>query len=207
GKACFDSIPAVKPKDVEGLVVGSVMPERTAFQSHISSLAAEALGIKPSALSARTEHMCASGTVAIRYAYAFIAAGLADHRELLLGRPVRGHVALGRERETGRRREPEGRLPLADDRDALAPVHVLADHRRRRGGDPRERGAGARADRQAGLDPGDGPGARRLPAHLAPRRLLPLARARARGPGRVPDGRHRSARGGPRRGARLLRDG
>src|SRR6185503_1926089 len=37
GKACFDSVPAVKPKDVDGLVVGSVMPERTAFQSHISS--------------------------------------------------------------------------------------------------------------------------------------------------------------------------
>ena len=78
GKACFDSVAGVSPKDVEGLVVGSVMPERTAFQSHISSLAAEALGIKPSALSARTEHMCASGTVGIRYAYAFIAAGLAD---------------------------------------------------------------------------------------------------------------------------------
>jgi acetyl-CoA C-acetyltransferase len=78
GKACFDSIPGLKPKDIEGLVVGSVMPERTAFQSHISSLAAEALGIRPRALSARTEHMCASGTVGIRYAYAFIAAGLAD---------------------------------------------------------------------------------------------------------------------------------
>src|SRR5881394_66512 len=78
GKACFDSLPVVKPKDVEGLVVGSVLPERTAFQSHISSMAAEALGIRPSALSARTEHMCASGTVGIRYAYAFIAAGLAD---------------------------------------------------------------------------------------------------------------------------------
>src|SRR5437762_4251389 len=78
GKACFDSVPGVKPRDLEGLVVGSVMPERTAFQSHIASLAAEALGIKPSALSARTEHMCASGTVGIRYAYAFIAAGLAD---------------------------------------------------------------------------------------------------------------------------------
>jgi acetyl-CoA C-acetyltransferase len=78
GKACFDSVPALRPKDLEGLVVGSVMPERTAFQSHISSLAAEALGIRPSALSARTEHMCASGTVGIRYAYAFIAAGLAD---------------------------------------------------------------------------------------------------------------------------------
>src|SRR5262249_16770043 len=78
GKACFDSVPAVKPRDVEGLVVGSVMPERTAFQSHISSMAAEALAIRPSALSARTEHMCASGTVGIRYAYAFIAAGLAN---------------------------------------------------------------------------------------------------------------------------------
>src|SRR5499425_3910217 len=78
GKACFDSVPSVKPRDVEGLVVGSVMPERTAFQSHISSMAAEALAIRPSALSARNEHMCASGTVGIRYAYAFIAAGLAD---------------------------------------------------------------------------------------------------------------------------------
>lgn len=78
GKACFDSAPALKPRDLDGLVVGSVMPERTAFQSHIASLAAEALGIRPSTLSARTEHMCASGTVGIRYAYAFIAAGLAD---------------------------------------------------------------------------------------------------------------------------------
>jgi len=78
GKACFDSVPGVRAKDLEGIVVGSVMPERTAFQSHIASLAAEALGIRPSALSARTEHMCASGTVGIRYAYAFIAAGLAD---------------------------------------------------------------------------------------------------------------------------------
>ena len=78
GKACFDSAPGLKPRDLDGLVVWSVMPERTAFQSHISSLAAEALGIRPSTLSARTEHMCASGTVGIRYAYAFIAAGLAD---------------------------------------------------------------------------------------------------------------------------------
>jgi acetyl-CoA C-acetyltransferase len=78
GKACLDSIPALEPVELQGLVVGSVMPERTAFQSNISSLAAEALGIKPDRLSARTEHMCASGTVGIRYAYAFIAAGLAD---------------------------------------------------------------------------------------------------------------------------------
>src|SRR6266404_3263090 len=90
GKACFDSIPAVKPRDLEGLVVGSVMPERTAFQSHIASMAAEALGIRPTALSARTEHMCASGTVGIRYAYAFIAAGLAD---LVMALGAQRHMA------------------------------------------------------------------------------------------------------------------
>jgi acetyl-CoA C-acetyltransferase len=78
GKACFDSAPGLSPRDLDGLVVGSVMPERTAFQSHVSSLVAEALGIRPRTLSARTEHMCASGTVGIRYAYAFIAAGLAE---------------------------------------------------------------------------------------------------------------------------------
>ena len=102
GKACFDSVPAVKPADLEGLVVGSVMPERTVFQSHISSLAAEALGIKPSRLSARTEHMCASGTVGIRYAYAFIAAGLADLvmvlgvEKLNVPAPEEGWTASGR---------------------------------------------------------------------------------------------------------------
>src|SRR5436189_5031529 len=72
GKACFDSIPAVMPKDAEGLVVGSVMPERTAFQSHIASLASEARGIKPTAPSSRTEHMAASASGGIRYGYAFL---------------------------------------------------------------------------------------------------------------------------------------
>ena len=98
GKACFDSVPGVKPKDLDGLVVGSVMPERTAFQSHISSMVAEALGIRPSTLSARTEHMCASGTVGIRYAYAFIAAGLADLVMVLgvekLNQPVADEAVL-----------------------------------------------------------------------------------------------------------------
>jgi len=78
GKAVFASNPQVRPQDIQGLVVGTVMPERTANQSHIASLAAEGLGIRPERLSARTEHMCASGSVAIRYAHAFVASGLAD---------------------------------------------------------------------------------------------------------------------------------
>ncbi len=77
GRAALTSVEF--PKDrVDGLVVGTVMPERTAFQSHTAVLAAETLGLRPRSLSARTEHMCQSGTVGIRYAYAFIRAGLAD---------------------------------------------------------------------------------------------------------------------------------
>lgn len=78
GHACFTSQSHLTPRDIDGLVVGSVLPERTAFQSHIAPLVAETLGIQPRTLSARTEHMCASGSAGIRYAYAFIAAGLAD---------------------------------------------------------------------------------------------------------------------------------
>ena len=53
GKACFDAVPGLRPRDLEGLVVGSVLPERTAFQSHIASLAAEALGIRPETVKTR----------------------------------------------------------------------------------------------------------------------------------------------------------
>lgn len=78
GRACLTSVPHFDKAGIDGLVVGTVMPERTAFQSHVAPLVAETLGIKPRSLSARTEHMCQSGTVAIRMAFAFIRAGLSD---------------------------------------------------------------------------------------------------------------------------------
>lgn len=79
GKAVFDYAKgSIRPKDIDGFVLGTVMPERTAFQSHVASLAEECVGVKPTKLSARVEHMCQSGTVGIRLAYASIASGLAD---------------------------------------------------------------------------------------------------------------------------------
>src|SRR5207247_2963624 len=253
----FDATPAVKPKDVEGLVVGSVLPERTAFQSHISSMAAEALGIRPSVLSARTEHMCASGTVGIRYAYAFIAAGLADLVMVLgvekLNAPTgeeailnmgtgvdreweaafgltappcfalaaQRHIAaygtteeqlamVGVKNHTHAAKNPTAHFQkgdarsgplLADDLDAPPPLHVLADHRRRRRGAGRLRGSGARPHGQARVDPRHRPGARRVPADFTPRGLRPLAGARARRAGGVPDGRRHGRRRGRRRGS------
>lgn len=79
GKAVFDNAEgALTPKDIDGIIVSTVMPERNAFQSHISSLVAEQIGIKPTSLSARVEHMCASGNVAMRMAYAAVAMGMAE---------------------------------------------------------------------------------------------------------------------------------
>ena len=214
----------MKPRDLDGLVVGSVMPERTAFQSHISSLAAEALGIRPSTLSARTEHMCASGTVGIRYAYAFIAAGLADLVMVLgvekLNQPTgdeailnmgtgvdreweaafgltappcfalaaQRHMAeygtteeqlacVGVKNHTHAAKNPNAHFSKGATLDQVlgsrmistpaAPVHVLADHRRRRRRRAGQRGAGADAHRTRPC--GSAAPARRSTASSSPR--------------------------------------
>ncbi|MCL5960969.1 MAG: thiolase family protein [Chloroflexi bacterium] len=78
GKAAFDSVPNVSPKDIEGFLLSTVMPERTAFQTHVAPMAAELVGVAPTKLVARIELLCGSGSSAIRLAYGFIASGLAD---------------------------------------------------------------------------------------------------------------------------------
>jgi acetyl-CoA C-acetyltransferase len=78
GKAAFDAVPGIDPGDVEGLFVGTVQPERFAFQTHVAPLAAELLGIDVDAMIARTELACASGQAALRYAWLAIAAGQLD---------------------------------------------------------------------------------------------------------------------------------
>jgi len=78
GKAMFESIDNLTPKDVDSLIVGAAQPERFAFQAHVAPMVAEYLGITPKKVIARTELMCASGQAAIRYAWACVATGLAD---------------------------------------------------------------------------------------------------------------------------------
>lgn len=78
GKAAFDSNKQVKPRDIQGFIIASVFPERSAFQSHVATLGAECLGVHPTKLYQRVENMCGSGTVAIRNAYTAISCGLAD---------------------------------------------------------------------------------------------------------------------------------
>lgn len=79
GQACFEAAGgAIKPQDIDGFIICTVMPERTAVQSHTASMAEECLGIRPSTMSLRVEHMCQSGNLGIRTACAYIMAGLCE---------------------------------------------------------------------------------------------------------------------------------
>jgi len=78
GKAMFDSVENLSPKDVEALLVGAAQPERFTFQAHVAPLVAECLGITPTKVIATTELMCASGQAALRYAWACISSGICD---------------------------------------------------------------------------------------------------------------------------------
>ena len=113
-------------------------------------------------------------------------------------------------------------LCSADDREPVSPLHVLADHRRRRRRDRRQRGARPRPDRPARVDPGHR--ARRWTGSRSPRCPRTTRAGRPCGGRRStrigmagigPD--RRRPRGGPRllrdrrdhrvRGARVLREG
>lgn len=78
GKACFDNIPTLSNKDVDGLIVASAYTERCSFQTHLAPVVAEYLGIKPKNICARVELLCASGSSGIILAYGLIKAGIAD---------------------------------------------------------------------------------------------------------------------------------
>ncbi|UCG45262.1 MAG: 3-ketoacyl-CoA thiolase [Candidatus Bathyarchaeota archaeon] len=78
GKALFEDVNNLAPKDVDSLFVGAAQPERFAFQSYVAPLVAEHLGIIPRKVIARTELACVSGQAAIRYAWNCVASGMSD---------------------------------------------------------------------------------------------------------------------------------
>ncbi|NLJ57010.1 MAG: thiolase family protein [Firmicutes bacterium] len=78
GKACFEDIPGLSNKDVDGLIVASSFTERISFQTHLAPVVAEYLGIKPKNICARVELLCASGSSAIIMAYGLVKSGIAD---------------------------------------------------------------------------------------------------------------------------------
>ena len=77
-KECFDDIPALKKKDVDGLLFASSYCGRSAFQVNIAPLVAERVGIKPTNMCTRVDTLCAGGSSAIILAAGLIKSGMAD---------------------------------------------------------------------------------------------------------------------------------
>ncbi len=78
GKAMFEDVENVSPKDVDSIFVGAAQPERFAFLSYVAPLVAEHIGVTPRKVLARTELACVSGQAAIRYAWNCVATGMSD---------------------------------------------------------------------------------------------------------------------------------
>ena len=70
-KACFDDIPGIKRKDIDGFLFASSYCGRNPFQVNAAPVMAERIGIKPLNMCTRVDTLCASGSSAI-----ILAAGL-----------------------------------------------------------------------------------------------------------------------------------
>jgi acetyl-CoA C-acetyltransferase len=77
-KACFDDIPALKPKDVDGLIVATSYAGRCSFQVNTAPVIAERLGMKPTSICTRCDTLCAGGSTAIILAKGLVESGNAD---------------------------------------------------------------------------------------------------------------------------------
>lgn len=77
-KACFDDIPTLKPKDVDGLIVASSYAGRCSFQVNTAPVIAERVGVKPTSICTRCDTLCAGGSTGIILAMGLVQAGAAD---------------------------------------------------------------------------------------------------------------------------------
>lgn len=73
----FQNVP-LSPGDIDGLLVTSSLPERTAPNMHIAPWTAELIGAEPDKLACRVENLCASGNLGMIFGSAAIMSGMAD---------------------------------------------------------------------------------------------------------------------------------
>jgi len=77
-KDCFDNIPALKSKDIDGFLFASSFCGRISFQVNIAPVIAERIGIKPTNMCTRVDTLCAGGSSGIILATGLIRSGMAD---------------------------------------------------------------------------------------------------------------------------------
>ena len=74
-KDCFDDIPGIKRKDIDGFLFASSYCGRNPFQVNAAPVMAERIGIKPLNMCSRVDTLCAGGSSAI-----ILATGLCSWR-------------------------------------------------------------------------------------------------------------------------------
>ena len=77
-KACFDDIPGIKRKDIDGFLFASSYCGRNPFQVNAAPVMAERIGLKPVSMCSRVDTLCAGGSSAIILATGLVKSGIAD---------------------------------------------------------------------------------------------------------------------------------
>jgi acetyl-CoA C-acetyltransferase len=77
-KACSDDIPALKPTDIDGLIVATTMAGRHSSALNTAPLVVHRLGLCPTSLCVRIDTLCAGSNTAIILAKGMIESGIAE---------------------------------------------------------------------------------------------------------------------------------
>lgn len=77
-KACSDDIPAVKPADIDGLIIASTLAGRHSGALNTAPLVVQRLGIRPTSICARLDTLCSGSNTAIIMAKGLIESGISE---------------------------------------------------------------------------------------------------------------------------------
>lgn len=75
---CLADAPALKPKDIDGLLFASTFVGRRSCQANTAPVVAERLGLKPTSICARVDVLCAGGSTGILLAKGLVESGMAE---------------------------------------------------------------------------------------------------------------------------------
>jgi len=77
-KECLTDIPALKPKNIDGLLYASTFVGRRSCQANTAPVVAERIGLKPTSICARVDVLCAGGSTGILLAKGLVESGMAE---------------------------------------------------------------------------------------------------------------------------------
>jgi acetyl-CoA C-acetyltransferase len=77
-KACSDDIPALKPSDIDGLIVATTMAGRHSSALNTAPLVVHRLGLSPTSICIRLDTLCAGSNSAIIVAAGLIESGISE---------------------------------------------------------------------------------------------------------------------------------